>query len=397
MECIELKKNLYYVGVIDHALKVFDVAVRTDEGTSYNSYLLKTKEGVVVFEANKEVFAEEYLEHIEKIAPISSIKYLVVTHTEPDHSGAIASLLTKNPDITIIASYPALMNLDKILRKPFKRIQMNPASPLKIGEYTFRFVSGMLLHWPDVMFTYIEELKVLVSCDAFGGHFASDAILLSKEPRKDAYKEAVVYYYQHIMGPFASYVLAAIERVRPLDIDMICLGHGPVVDTGVKEQIDFYEQLAEASLPISDPSHVTIVFASAYGYTKKIAEYLKEHLEKDGKKVSYYQIDALNYSSVKPSILEDIRTSGMVLLGSPTLVGDAICLFYDLLTCLPWTECQGKKASAFGDFGWSGEAVKNLTERFKELHFTTIEGFRANFKMAPEDEKALEEYYARLK
>jgi flavorubredoxin len=109
--------------VVDHALKVFDVAVRTDAGTSYNSYLLKTKAGVVVFEGNKEVFADEYLDNLKQIVAIESIHYLVVTHTEPDHSGAIASLLAKNPNITIIASAGALMNLDKILAAPSIRFR----------------------------------------------------------------------------------------------------------------------------------------------------------------------------------------------------------------------------------------------------------------------------------
>ncbi|MCI1245381.1 MAG: FprA family A-type flavoprotein [Bacilli bacterium] len=396
MQTLELKKDFYYVGVIDHALKVFDVAVRTDEGTSYNSYLLKTSEGFVLFDGNKEVFADEYLANIEEIAPLSAIRYLFVAHTEPDHSGAIEALLEKNPDITVVASRPALMNLDKIIRRPFRRIQMNPASPLKIGGYTFRFVSGLLLHWPDVMFTYIEELRTLVSCDAFGAHFASDAILLSKEPDKERYYKAVEYYFAHIMAPFASYVKAAIERVKALEIDMICPGHGPVVDTDVGKQIGLYEKFAAEYLPVSDPRHVSVVYASAYGYTEKMALYLKRRFEGDGFKVSFHKIDALNYAETKPLILEDIRTSGLVLLGSPTLVGDAIGLFYDLLTCIPWTEGQGKKASAFGDYGWSGEAVAHLSERLRQLRFQVIEGYRACFKMSGDDEKALAAYFDRL-
>jgi NADH oxidase (H2O-forming) len=397
MECVELKKNFYYVGVIDHTLKVFDVAVRTDAGTSYNSYLLKTKEGVVIFEGNKAAFGEEYLDNLKKVTKISDIKYLVVTHTEPDHSGAIADLLALNPDITVVASCGALMNLDKIVRRPFERIQMNPATPLKVGEYTFQFVSGLMLHWPDVMFTYIPELKVLVSCDAFGAHYASDAILLSKEKDKEGYRKALVYYYEHIMGPFASYVKAACERVRKLDIEMICPGHGPVVDTKIQEQIDVYEDLANKCLPVNDPNHVTIVFASAYGYTKGMAEYLRDRFEKDGKRVSFYEIDALNYGASKDAIIKDIYSSGMVLLGSPTLVGDAICLFYDILANIYWTVGQGKKASAFGDYGWSGEAVNNLSERLRQLHFTVIPGFRANFKLDEAAEAGLAAYYDTLK
>lgn len=397
MKCLEIKKNLYYVGVIDHSLKVFDVGVLTAYGTSYNSYVLKTSEGAVVFEGNKAKFQDEYLEHLKTITPLDKIKYLVVTHTEPDHSGAIEALLRLNPNIIVVASYGALLNLDKITRLPFKRQQMMMDGKMKVGEYTFHFVSGLLLHWPDVMFTYIEELKTLISCDAFGAHFASDSILLSKEIDKKGYYDALSYYYAHIMGPFPSYVLAACERVKKLDIDMICPGHGPVVDSSVKEQIALYETLAKASLPVNDPQHVTIVYASAYGYTKEMALFLADSFKKDGKKVSLYEIDALTYNRDKDRIIRDIQTSGMVLLGSPTLVGDAICLFYDLLTNIYWTVGQGKKASAFGDYGWSGEAVKNLSERLAQLHFTVLPGFRYNFKLDEEGKKGLAAYYDSLK
>jgi flavorubredoxin len=397
MECIELKKDFYYVGVIDHSLKVFDVAVLTDYGTSYNSYLLKTKAGTIVFEGNKGRYEDEYIEHLKKLTKISEIKYLFVTHTEPDHSGAIEKLLDLNPNITVVASYGALLNLEKITRKNFQEIKMVPGGKLEIGGYHFDFVSGLMLHWPDVMFTYIEELKVLVSCDAFGAHYASDAILLSKEPHKDAYHKALVYYYEHIMGPFASYVKQACDRVDALDIAMICPGHGPVVDEKIKEQIQTYRDLANSMLPVNDPQHVTIVFASAYGYTRIMAEYLRDQFVKDGKKVSYYEIDALTYAEKKPQIIKDIYSSGLVLLGSPTLVGDAICLFYDILSNVYWTVGQGKKASAFGDYGWSGEAVNNLSERLKQLKFTVVPGYRTNFKMDETAEKGLADYYETLK
>ncbi len=397
MKSLELKKNLYYVGVIDHTLKVFDVAVRTDYGTSYNSYLLKTKEGAIVFEAAKLSFKDEYLDHLSSLVSFDEIKYIFVTHTEPDHSGAIASLLEKNPDITVVASFAALNNLEKIIRKPFKKMQMVPNGTFSFGGYTFQFVSGLLLHWPDVMFTYIKELKVLVSCDAFGAHFASDAILLSQEKDKQGYRTALEYYFNNIMGPFANYVLQACDRVEKLDIEMICPGHGCVIDEKVHDQIELYRELSLPLVPHNDMNKVTIVYATAYGYTREMALYLKKRFEEDGKEVAFYEIDALNYGTVKPEIVKSIYASGIVLLGSPTLVGDAICLFYDILGSIYWTVAQGKKASAFGDYGWSGEAVPHLSERMKQLHFSVVPGYRVNFQMDEEARKGLEAYYETLR
>jgi NADH oxidase (H2O-forming) len=396
MQCIELKKNLYYVGVIDHGLKVFDVSVKTTSGTSYNSYLLKTDEGVVIFEGSKAPFSEEYIAHIESLTSPNAIKYLVVSHTEPDHSGAIERFLQLNPNIIVVASPGALINLEKIIRHPFNKLEVKPGSALQVGEYTFRFISGLLLHWPDVMFTYIQELKVLVSCDAFGCHYASDDILLSKTADKKGYAQAYDYYFESIMKPFAAYVKAAVARVKILDIDMICCGHGPVVDIAPQNAISRYEDLAEKALPIYDPKHVTIVFASAYGYTRAIAESLQDRFIKDGKTVSFYEISALNYENLREAIIDSIRVSSLVLVGSPTIVGDAVPMFYDLLSRIPWAVGQGKKASAFGNYGWSGEAVNNLSERLKQLRFIVISGYKVNFKADDDSERRLGEYYESL-
>lgn len=396
MKTLELSKNFYYVGVVDHSLKVFDVAVRTDSGTSYNSYLLKTDDGAIVFEGNKEKYVDEYLDNLRAITPLEKIKYIFVTHTEPDHSGAIETLLKLDPSITVIASPGALMNLDKITRLPFKRIPMTPGKDLAIGGYHFQFISGLMLHWPDVMFTYIKELRTLISCDAFGAHYAYDDIVLSKMIDRKPYYVALKYYYDHIMGPFASFVLAACDKVDKLDIRMICPGHGPVIDTAIKEQISIYRKFATEGLPQNNVKHVTIVYCSAYGYTKEMAQYLKDRYEKDGNKVSIYEIDALNYAGSKDKIINDIRVSGTVLLGSPTIVGDAVSLFYDLLSSITWTLGQGKHASVFGDYGWSGEAVRNLSDRLTELHFSVIGGFRYNFKIDDQGYKELDEYYSRL-
>ena len=389
----ELTKNLYYVGVIDHSLKVFDVAILTAYGTSYNSYLLKTEEGNIVFEGSKEAFGEEQIEHIEEIAPLSSISYLFVTHTEPDHSGAIHLLLERNPELVVVASTGALLNLNKIIRRPFKSVVMTPGKDMKIGQYTFSFYSGLNLHWPDVMFTYIHELKALVSCDAFGAHFASDSLLLSKEQNKEGYYDALKYYFTHIMGPFPSFVIKACDAVSSLDIEWILPGHGPVIDQNPQDQIALYRHLAEEGLPSNDQNKVTIVAASAYGYTKDLALQIKEFLESKGKEVYLHLIDALNYAEEKPKILEHILHSGSFYLGSPTLVGDAISFFYDILLSFPYTKLQGKKAAAFGDYGWSGEAAINLTERLRQLKTKTLPPYRMNFKM---DEKQEEEFKAWL-
>ena len=388
MKTLELSQNLYYVGCIDHGLKVFDSVMPLEYGTSYNSYLLKTKNGGVLFEGSKAGFADEYLDHISSLIDFKDIAYLVVAHTEPDHSGAIEALLKKNPDITVVASSAGINNLKNILRFPFKSLLVTPGKELKVGEYTLKFVSGMLLHWPDVLFTYIEEEKALVTCDAFGTHYAFNDVLFSKLKDEEGYRASFSYYFDCIMAPFASYALQAVERVHDLDVKMLLVGHGPVIDVKVPEVISAFEEEAKRNLPINDGNHFTLVYTSCYGYTEKMALALKEKLAKEGKTISFVQIDALNYSKQKADILEAIRTSSCVLFGTPTLANDAVSLFYDLLLSKPIPFFQGKQFAAFGDYGWSGEGVKNISDFALTRKMKANEGFKWAFKV---DQKGLDE------
>lgn len=396
MKIIELRKDLYYVGVVDHDLKVFDVAIITKYGTSYNSYLLKTPEGVVVFEGSKEKTEAEYLANLSSLCDFSEIKYLFVTHTEPDHSGAIKALLEKNPDITVVASAGALLNLDHIMRMPYNKKSVKEGDVLEFGGYHFRSVSGLMLHWPDVMFTYIEELKALVSCDAFGCHYAFDDILISKLKDEEGYIDAFEYYYEKIMGPFPSFAKTAAGKVLALKPELILTGHGPVLDARVEERVSEYLTLGEKFFPSVKPGRVTLVYGSAYGFTKSMALRIEKALSDGGKDVHLYEIDALNYADVKENIIRDMYESELTLFGSPTVAGDAVCLFYDIMSALPSTIGNGRKASAFGDYGWSGEAVANLTARFTQLHFKVLPGFRANFSLDKDAENSFEAYIASL-
>lgn len=397
MKTLKLKENLYYVGVQDKGLKVFDAIMPTSHGTTYNSYLLETSEGGVIFEGSKAGFEKEYLEHISSIIDLKNIKYVVVAHTEPDHSGAIEALLKENPDITVIASPAGGNNLKNILKFPFKLMTMTPGKKLSVGQYTLSFLSGLFCHWPDVLFTYIEELKALVSCDAFGAHYASNEILLSKEKNIPLYQEMFDYYFKCIMSPFASYAIKASELASKLNLDLLLTGHGPVIDKDVYSVIDRFKKEGEKYLVINDDRKVTIVYASCYGYTKKMALYLADKFKDSGKEVLLHEIDALNYNDEKPRILDDIRVSGKVLFGSPTVINDAVSLFYDILISAPVTMFINKQASVFGDYGWSGEAISNLSTFLTLKKFKVIEGFKYSFKIDDNGYKALDEYFERIK
>lgn len=376
MKALKLRENFYWTGIVDADLRVFDIIMYTEFGTTYNSYVLKTGDKTILFETAKEKFFDDYLEKLKEITDVESIDYLVVEHTEPDHAGSVERLLDLNPGMKIIATGCALGFLKEIVNRDFTGIPARDNMTMKIGDRTLRFLFVPNLHWPDTMYTYIEEEQILVTCDSFGSHYGFDDVLLSKVTDWEGYMRATKYYYDNIIGPFKPFMLKALERVRELDISMICTGHGPVIDDKIDFILNTYEEWSTVVNP--NPKKTVIMpYVSAYGYTKSLAEKIAEGIRASG------DIDVRAYDMVEAEqakVLEELGFADGILFGSPTIVGEALKPIWDLTTSIFAGTHGGKLASAFGSYGWSGEAVPHLIERLKQLNMKVTEGFRVRFK-----------------
>lgn len=386
MKTLKLRENFYWTGIVDANLRVFDIIMYTEFGTTYNSYVLKTGDKTVLFETAKEKFFDDYLEKLKEIIDVESIDYLVVEHTEPDHAGSVERLLDLNPGMKIIATGCALGFLKEIVNRDFTGIRISDNMTMKIGDRTLRFLFVPNLHWPDTMYTYIEEEQILVTCDSFGSHYGLDDVLLSKVTDWEGYMRATKYYYDNIIGPFKPFMLKALERVRELDISMICTGHGPVIDDKIDFILNTYEEWSTVVNPNLKKT-VIMPYVSAYGYTKSLAEKIAEGIHASG------DIDVRAYDMVEADqakVLEELGFADGILFGSPTIVGEALKPIWDLTTSIFAGTHGGKLASAFGSYGWSGEAVPHLIERLKQLNMKVTEGFRVRFKP---DENQLQEAF----
>lgn len=376
MKALKLRENFYWTGIVDADLRVFDIIMYTEFGTTYNSYVLKTGDKTILFETAKEKFFDDYLEKLKEITDVESIDYLVVEHTEPDHAGSVERLLDLNPGMKIIATGCALGFLKEIVNRDFAGIPARDNMTMKIGDRTLRFLFVPNLHWPDTMYTYIEEEQILVTCDSFGSHYGFDDVLLSKVTDWEGYMRATKYYYDNIIGPFKPFMLKALERVRELEISMICTGHGPVIDDKIDFILNTYEEWSTVVNP--NPKKTVIMpYVSAYGYTKSLAEKIAEGIRASG------DIDVRAYDMVEADqakVLEELGFADGILFGSPTIVGEALKPIWDLTTSIFAGTHGGKLASAFGSYGWSGEAVPHLIERLKQLNMKVTEGFRVRFK-----------------
>ena len=381
MRSLELRKNFYWTGIVDDTLRVFDIIMYTEFGTSYNSYVLKAGDKTILFETAKAKFFDEYLEKLKEITEIDQIDYIVVNHTEPDHAGSVERLLEINPGLKIIGTGCAINFLKEIVNGEFTSIIVKDNQELKIGDKTLKFLCVPNLHWPDTMYTYIEEEQILVTCDSFGSHYGFHDVLRSKVTDEEGYMRATKYYFDCIIGPFKPFMLKALARVRELDVTMICTGHGPVLDSHIPELLDIYEEWCTVVNP-NPKKTVIIPYVSAYGYTKMLAEKIAEGIKASG------EIDVRSYDMVEADqakVLEELGFADGILFGAPTIVGEALKPIWDLTTSIFAGTHGGKLASAFGSYGWSGEGVPHIVERLKQLLMNVTEGFRVKFKPGEEN------------
>ena len=376
MDTFALKPGFYFTGALDHELRVFDIIMYTEFGTTYNSYVLKTPSHTVLFETAKAKCLDSWLEKIQQVAPIESVDYLVVSHTEPDHSGSIQRLLELNPRVKIVATGCAIDFLKQIVNRDFYAMPVTDGMTLKLDDKTLEFLVVPNLHWPDTMYTYIREDRTLVTCDSFGSHYAMDEVLVSKVTDHDGYLRATKYYFDNIIGPYKPFMAEALRRVRKLELDMICPGHGPVLDADIPWMLDTYEQWCTVVNPNPRPT-VIIPYVSAYGYTGQLAQAIGEGITESG------EIDVRAYDMVVSDagkVAQELLFADGILFGTPTIVGEALKPIWDLTTGMFAATHKGKLASAFGSYGWSGEGVPHIMERLRQLKLRTVDGFRVRFK-----------------
>lgn len=384
MNSIEIKKDVHWIGVKNPELRVFDIIMTTEKGTTYNSYLI-VDEKIVLIDTVKDGYFEEYMTKIKDIIGDNPIDYLVVQHTEPDHSGSIRGIIDQYKDIVVIGSKAAQMYIRQIANREFNALEAK--EDLNIGKRTLKFISAPFLHWPDTIFTYSEHDNILFTCDAFGCHYCDDKGEMFNDKVGD-FSEQFKYYYEVIMGPFKKHVISAIEKIRPFKIDTILTSHGPMLRDNPWKFVELYEEWSRAGLNIVEDKYALVLYVSAYGYTKDLAYAISEGIKEVGSKVDVLDISEYGENE----IADKIERAKAIAVGSPTINQDAVKPVWDVLSHVSPITNRGKLAVAFGSFGWSGEAVQLITDRLKGLKFKAMEpGLKVSFKPSEEDiEKAKE-------
>ncbi|MEG0230270.1 MAG: FprA family A-type flavoprotein, partial [Oscillospiraceae bacterium] len=323
-----IKQDVFSVGVMNPALRVFDIIMKTEYGTSYNAYLVKGEKTALIETVHVNFF-DEYLENIQSIVDVQSIDYLILNHTEPDHTGSIAKLLEKNPNIQIIGSMAAIKYAGAIVNSDFNKKIVKDGETLDLGNgKVLKFMISPFLHWPDSMFTYLESEKTLFSCDFLGAHYCEPRVFDNHVMYKDKYAAAFDYYYAAIFGPFKEYVLKGLDKIKDLDLDVVAPSHGPVLVEGIKAAMDKYRQYSLPVLNKNEIKKILILYVSAYGCTKTLAKRAYDVCKEAGFDVEMHDIIKNDESFLAGKIHE----ADGLMFGSPTINRDALKPVWDMIS-----------------------------------------------------------------
>ena len=371
---LQVSEDVNWIGILDHEIITFDIVMEIKYGTTYNSYFIDAEKKTVI-ETVKENYWPAFKEKLLSLGDPSEIEYIVCNHTEPDHSGSLKYLLEIASNATVVGSGQALTYLGEMMDRPFKSMKVRDGDVIDLGNKKLRVIGAPNLHWPDSIFTYLEEEGLLFTCDSFGAHYADELMF---DDLIGDYSDAFDYYFDVILKPFSKFMLKAIEKIKTLPVDMICPGHGPILRSGWKEKIERSFKLATAYMEETRKSNrVLVAYVSAYGYTKEMARQVAVGLMKtDNMTVELVDIENIPMGDLEEHL---VKANG-ILVGSPTINQNTLLPVYKLFSLINPIRDKGKPAAAFGSFGWSGEAVKLIEDQLKNLKLKVVgEGQTARF------------------
>jgi len=385
LQAVALSERVHWIGVLDPNLRTFDIILKTANGTTYNSYLVRGSEGVAIIDTVKEAFAADFFTRLESVARYDEIKVIVLNHLEPDHSGALPELMRRAPQARLYISQKAQSMLKALLKQD--TLEFTPVltgDTVSLGDRTLSFLHTPYLHWPDTQCTHLIEEKILFSGDVFGCHFCDTRLF---NDQVGDFRFSFEYYYAHIMRPFKTFVNTALNLIEPLlPLQQILPAHGPMLRDQPQRYVQRYRELSRSALESdigADEKTLLIFYISSYGNTRRMAEAIYEGAMSIEKvRVSLYDLEG---GEIAPFV-DLIEGADGLVFGTPTINGDAVKPIWDLLSSLAVVNLKSKLGGVFGSYGWTGEGVKMVEDRLRGLKLRVpIPGIR--IKLIPTDEE----------
>lgn len=381
---VELMKDVYWVGVVDWALRRFHGhELSTHRGSTYNSYLIMDDKVAIVDTAWRP-FQEEFLAHVRAVVDPAQIAYVIANHAEPDHSGSLPALMKLCPQAEVIVSSRGAESIPGYYHEKWKFHPVKTGDRVKLGKYELAFVEAPMLHWPDSMFTYVVGRNLLLPNDAFGQHYATAYRTNDLVNREELYEEALKYY-ANILTPFSDQVLKKIDEVLALNlpVDMIGPSHGVIWKDDPLQIVRTYQEWAKQT----PAQTAVIIYDSMWESTRLMAEAVGTGLGAAGVpfKIFYAPVSDRN------DVITEVFQAKAVILGSPTVNNGPLATLAPILEDLRGLKFKNKIGAAFGSYGWSGESVKILEEHLNAAKIpVAAPGVRAKWRPVAADLEACE-------
>ncbi len=383
MKPVEIVKDIYCLSAIDWNIRDMH-GYSTKYGTTYNAYLV-VDEKIALIDTAKKDFVDDLIKSISQIIDPRKIDYVISNHTEMDHSGGLPRVMHRiGEDKPLYCSKMGLKNLPLHFRQKWNYHPVEDGGALSLGKRTLAFMETRMLHWPDSMFTYVKENRLLFSSDAFGQHYAG--LERFDDEVGDAIMPHAAKYFANILLVYAPLILKLLEKVqkRGLAIDIICPDHGIIWRKDPARIINAYVEWSTQK----PKRKAVVVYDTMWHSTEKMAEAIVTALAEEGVDTRPMHLRASDRSEVMTEVLD----AGAVIVGSPTLNNGLFPTVSDFLTYMKGLKPQNKLGAAFGSYGWSGEAVKLISRELEAMKFDVIDsGVKVQY--VPDD-KGLNACYA---
>jgi flavorubredoxin/flavin reductase (DIM6/NTAB) family NADH-FMN oxidoreductase RutF len=367
IETVKIAADTTAIRSLDWDRDRFDIEFGLQNGTTYNSFLIRGERTALV-DTSHEKFRQIYLHTLQGLIDPSEIDYIIISHTEPDHSGLVKDVLQLAPEVTVVGSKMALQFLDDMVHQPFKRQIVKNGDRLDLGNgHEIEFVSAPNLHWPDTIFSYDHQTQILYTCDAFGLHYCNEHTF---DEDLGAIEADYQYYYECLMAPNARSVLSALKRMGELgQVRIIATGHGPLLYHNVEELTGRYRTWSQTQTKAE--TTVAIFCTYGYGYSDRLAEAIAQGIQKTGVAVEMVDMRSADLQEVQELVS---RCAGIVIGMPPSTASDAATTGTTLSTVL----AAAKEKQVFGMFesgGGDDEPVYPILNKFRALGL--IPGFGA--------------------
>lgn len=363
----KLTDKVTWVGKVDWALTRFHGdEYSIDKGSSYNSYLIRDQK-IVLIDTVWQPFDKEFVRNLKNEISLDKIDYIVANHAEIDHSGALVELMREIPGTPIYCTANGIKSLKGHYHQDWNFIPVKTGDTLDLGESKLVFVEAPMLHWPDSMFTYLMGESILFSNDAFGQHYASESLYNNRVDQAELYRKAVKYY-ANILTPFSALVTKKINEVLGfnLPVSMICPSHGVIWRDKPTQIVTQYLKWADSY----QENQIILVYDTMWESTRKMAEAIACGIRNADPAVTVKLYNSAKED--KNDILTEVFKSKAILLGSSTINNGYLNSIGGLLEMIRGLKFKGKKAAAFGSYGWSGEAVKLMSEHLGQAGFALV-------------------------